>query len=279
MPHTDPALLAIIDDAQRLLDHAYQPIGEVRAHFDRRCAALEPAPSKQAASEAWREVVGQVAPPNLLAVQTVARASTTGQVSLHRGDVFSLPADQWLCSAFHDSVSPTGGVWRSFWQAAARHGPSWTERQSHPPAPLDPDGQIALVDTCPGRTDGLPTIVLFGRYSPRERAAHQWGSPEDWPERVYFDGLLAARGLARRGQLGRRIAMPVLFSELHGVPYDRAIELQRAFALDLVRQEEGVQEVLISVLDDDDAQRLVQAWHLAAGDPHATLSDPLICWS
>ena len=276
MPHPD--LSAVVQRARLMLDEHNHPIGAVRRQFEQDCASLDPSPSKKAREDAWSEVVGRPTAPQLVAVQPVPRASSTGQVSLYQGDVFALQADQWICSAFYPDVSPTGGAWRSFWRRAARNGGSWSNQTPDDLVPLDPQGQVALLRTCPGAKDGLPTLVLFGRYSPRERTARAAANPTDWPERVYFDALHAVRQLGRTGKLGRRVAMPVLFSELHGVPYDQAIALQRQFALDLVRQEEQVQEVAISVLDEHRTGRLLQAWHLASGDTLASHRKQFPAW-
>lgn len=275
MPNPNPALNAVVARCRASLDQRYQPIGQVRADFDAACDALEPPPTHAARAQAWRDVVGKPEAPVLRAVQPVARSAGAGQVSLYQGDVFALQADQWLCSAFQDTVSPSGGVWKAFWRSAARNGGSWSEHSPGGLVAVDPDRQVATLQRNPRAAGGLPTIVLFGRGSRRERSAH--GAP-DWPERVYFDGLQTARALAREGRLGRRIAMPVLFSELHGVPYEAAIAQQRAFALDLVRQQEGVREVQISVLGAPRADRLLAAWHLASGDQHATPRDAIAPW-
>ena len=216
--------------------------------------------------------------PELLAIQQVYRASGVGQISLFHGDVFQLPSDQWICSAFQGVISPSGGAWHGFWEAAGRAGQPWPVHDHPPISSIDRDHQIALLDVNPKKRGGLPTLVIFGRGSRRFINAQVNGPSSDWVEEVYFDTLCLCRKLARTHQLGIRVASPLLFSTLHDVPFKDAIRLQRDFALDLLRQETSVQEVMISVYDQDQVDQLLEAWHLASGDHHVTHIDLVPEW-
>lgn len=216
--------------------------------------------------------------PQLIGIQQVYRSSGTGQVSLFHGDVFQLSSEQWICSAFQDNVSPSGGAWNGFWAAAGRAGQAWNRNEDPPLRRVDPDNQVALLDVNPKRDGGFPTIVVFGMGSRRQAMAHLSDSSSDWIEAAYFDTLRICRILAREGRLGSRIACPILFSTLHGISFETSISLQRDFALDLLRQETSVREVMISVYQDEMVDHLLHAWHLASGDQNCIEFESLPDW-
>jgi hypothetical protein len=269
----DPALRALVDRCRHELEHRFRSVADVRKVFE--AGAGDAAKAQQ--DRAWAAVMRRPAPAELLAVHPVSRPGGTGQISLFQGDVFGLDADQWFGSSFRSVVDPSGGAWVGFWRAAARNGNAWADVGPPPMRSVDPDGQLHLLDVNPADRDGLPTLVMAGRFGRRHRQGEAQGS-DDWPEWVYFDALRVCRQLQREGRLGTRIAMPVLFSTLHGVPYTRAIALQRRFALDLLRQEETVREVMISVLTPRAATALLEAWHLAAEDGPVTVASDIPAW-
>lgn len=269
----DPRLVSLVDQCRHELDGRFHAVSTVRRRFDAGGAAFPKAERERA----WRAVMRRPARPSLLALQPVSRPGGTGQISLFQGDAFYLDADQWFGSAFRGVVDPSGGAWVGFWRAAARNGNAWADHRGLRMESVDPDQQLHLLDVNPAGKGGLPTLVIAGRFGRRHAQGEEEGS-DAWPEWVYFDALRVCRRLQREGRLGSRVAMPVLFSELHGVPYARAIALQRRFALDLLRQEETVREVMISVLTPTAADALLDAWHLAAGDKDATLLTDLPPW-
>ena len=234
--------------------------------------------SKKELNSVWGDVMQQNNSPTLEATRPVRRPSGTGQISLFKGDVYQLPADQWICSAFRWSISPSGGSWHGFWEAAGRTGQAWPKDNQPPLTIIEPDQQLACLNVNPSQKDGLPTIVLFGRGSRRFDLAQKSADPEAWVEEVYFDTLCLCRRLARQNKLGARIAAPLLFSSLHGIEFEKAISLQKSFALDLLRQETSVQEVMISIFQPDKLSNLLESWHLSSGDKHQTHRQHLPKW-
>ena len=275
LPEFSEELSQLIAISREALEDAYHPLAVVYARFHESAARALPELDEVTRQRAWGAVLRPQIKSDLRAVQLVPRAGRAGQISLYLADVFRLPAEQWLCSAFGQVVAPSGGAWCGFWRAAGRDSVAWTELTAPPIEPLGPDQQVFLLKVNPRARQGLPTVVLSGLGSQRY---HQDSEGGRWPEWVYFDALRACRALGREGRLGRRVAMPVLFSSLHGIDYETAISLQRRFSLDLLRQEETVQEVMISVLDEPAMGALLEAWHLATGDHHVTSQDNIAGW-
>ena len=137
--------------------------------------------------------------------------------------------------------------------------------------------QVVALDSNPNDAgeQALPTIVLHGRYSDLWNGFYSQDA-RLCVERVYAEALFAARCLGRDNRLGRRIAMPVMFSALHGVPFELAIELQKDFATDLLSREATVQEVMICIFQDGD--RLLDAYQLAIGDQLSVAQAALEPW-
>ena len=170
------------------------------------------------------------------------------------------------------------GAWQGFWRAAGRVGQPWSEDDQPPLIMVNPDEQIGILEVNPKKAGGLATLVLFGVGSRRFNQAFEEADPHRWVEEVYFEALCICRRLARQNKLGARVASPIMFSELHGVPFDDAIRLQRSFALDLLHEEPTVQEVMISVYRPEQTHQLLTAWHIASGDKHSTHKSELPGW-
>ena len=186
---------------------------------------------------------------------------------------FSLPADQWFCSSFQDACSPSGGVWNllehccSGWVSAGRSCAS-------------------TVHGAGGRQSGGGLGQQLHRCRRASTAHHRFawtGYSDLWNEFYSQDARLCvervyAGGPFRRavwsGQpVGGCIAMPVMFSALHGVPLSWP-ELQRILPPTCC-PEATVQEVMICIFQDGD--RLLD-YQLAIGDQPSVAQAALEPW-
>lgn len=125
--------------------------------------------------------------------------------------------------------------------------------------------QIAILNTNPkySKNQTRPTIVIHGRFSQAYREFHSTAD-DLWVEKAYSDALFAIRQLSKQGRTGSRLAMPILFSELHNLDYQRALELQKEFAIDILQREPHIREIMITTYNQ--SEMLLEAYHQIIDD-------------